>query len=678
MGDWTQKYRGIKGQPLIPEKVTKYWHDQKPYSGTEKFIDESFPPTSDSILSVGNVWCQNHQKQLESMGEWKFLRPEEFLEGDFCVYDNLVSQNDIMQGSLGDCYFLASLAAMTEFPGLINQNFKLGGERSHNGYYEILFFIDEEWQIVIVDDNIPVLQGQSYPTFCRSSRNVIWMMLLEKAWAKINGGFSNIIAGKACWPLHITTGFPCNLHYFQNFSHDSLWNLISYYDQRNDIMTCSTKKDGNGIVSSHQYTLRFAGEVKDPQNQDVVHKLVCLRNPWGSYEWKGDWSDNSDKWTPELKKLLGVEGKDDGVFYMTFDDFLEYFDGVDVAHSPNYNKSISTFTHTDYAPKVYNVYIENLSTLCVNVHANDLSDLQVSLFLSRYNRDNYHFENLQTSHLVSSSIYDGRIYNLSQGYYSIAVYPHCEKEFTLRFSNNGSSHIKPYYFSDSNLIFAQKINLHEIPEEYHKQIKSVHEKNCVENYGINLDSLWSEALLDQSIWKNCEQCNEYQEVKEKLCLNDMICVDIKDHGFSNFSTGYHPQESSGNSQMSTKKKVVVENHTLLSRSYDCNYRYLRVFFPHREIEKVTVNVTMRDQGWTSSDCSGSWIEAVVEDLEGKEIVRKTIFSNLAVPSWKEYSLEITPDHELFNLMNANNTLNIYAKSAWGWEIWVKSASCIID
>jgi len=23
-----------------------------------------------------------------------------------------------------------------------------------------------------------------------------------------------------------------------------------------------------------------------------------MRNPWGTGEWKGDWSDNSKKWTP--------------------------------------------------------------------------------------------------------------------------------------------------------------------------------------------------------------------------------------------------------------------------------------------------------------------------------------------------------------------------------------------
>lgn len=31
-------------------------------------------------------------------------------------------------------------------------------------------------------------------------------------------------------------------------------------------------------------------------------RLVCCRNPWGHFEWKGPWSDSSEEWTehPEV------------------------------------------------------------------------------------------------------------------------------------------------------------------------------------------------------------------------------------------------------------------------------------------------------------------------------------------------------------------------------------------
>jgi len=66
------------------------------------------------------------------------------------------------------------------------------------------------------------------------------------------------------------------------------------------------------------------------------HKLVRLRNPWGNFEWKGAFSDKDKaNWTPEMMKLCKIttaelENDEDGLFFMTFDDFLAHFTRVSV------------------------------------------------------------------------------------------------------------------------------------------------------------------------------------------------------------------------------------------------------------------------------------------------------------------------------------------------------------
>ena len=52
-------------------------------------------------------------------------------------------------------------------------------------------------------------------------------------------------------------------------------------------------------MGSHAYSVLKAAVVENKQGRIV--RLLLLRNPWGKFEWKGDWSYNSDSWTPELR-----------------------------------------------------------------------------------------------------------------------------------------------------------------------------------------------------------------------------------------------------------------------------------------------------------------------------------------------------------------------------------------
>ena len=78
-----------------------------------------------------------------------------------------------------------------------------------------------------------------------------------------------------------------------------------------------------GIISGHSYTILSAHEIYTEQGRQV--KLLKLRNPYGQVEWEGDWSDESDKWTPELRAELNVVIANDGIFYIAFHDYLKHF-----------------------------------------------------------------------------------------------------------------------------------------------------------------------------------------------------------------------------------------------------------------------------------------------------------------------------------------------------------------
>ena len=109
------------------------------------------------------------------------------------------------QGSIGDCYFMTAIANLSKYPNKVKQMFKQS-EKNEKGFYEIEVFIDGEKQIIIVDDYIPAYKSNKNIYFARSNKKKIWVILLEKAWAKVNGGYINIISGRALEALEFFTG----------------------------------------------------------------------------------------------------------------------------------------------------------------------------------------------------------------------------------------------------------------------------------------------------------------------------------------------------------------------------------------------------------------------------------------------------------------------------------------
>lgn len=81
-----------------------------------------------------------------------------------------------------------------------------------------------------------------------------------------------------------------------------------------------TKKNASGLASGHAYTVLSHIQLSDANKT----RLVKMRNPWGRENYYGDWSDiDSSLWTEETKEEAGWTALDDGIFYMSIEDYFE-------------------------------------------------------------------------------------------------------------------------------------------------------------------------------------------------------------------------------------------------------------------------------------------------------------------------------------------------------------------
>ena len=116
------------------------------------------------------------------------------------------------------------------------------------------------------------------------------------------------------------------------YTDDQIFGLLRTYIKKKALLTASIasgseEKRDTGLVAGHAYSILDAKRFNKGKQT-----LLKLRNPWGSFEWKGAWSDHAPEWdkNPTIKKLCKHVAADDGTFWISLEDFVQQFDNVDV------------------------------------------------------------------------------------------------------------------------------------------------------------------------------------------------------------------------------------------------------------------------------------------------------------------------------------------------------------
>ncbi|XP_069587932.1 calpain-3 isoform X1 [Ranitomeya imitator] len=334
------------------------------------FEDRDFPPNDTSLF---------YSQTFPIKFEWK--RPPEICENPQFIIGG-ANRTDICQGDLGDCWFLAAIACLTLNEKLLfrvippEQNFT----ENYAGIFHFQFWRYGDWIDVVIDDCLPTFNNQL--VFTKSSqRNEFWSALLEKAYAKLHGSYEALKGGNTTEAMEDFTGGVTEFYEIRDAPKD-LYKIMKKAFERGSLIGCSIDEkdillgtvptpdmgealkkmiegvgdtqldpDGlrpkppsaivpaqfetrmaSGLVKGHAYSLTG---VEETQFKGEKVKLVRLRNPWGQVEWNGSWSDNSKEWTiieKSEKSRLQHQIKEDGEFWMSFDDFMKNFTKLEICN----------------------------------------------------------------------------------------------------------------------------------------------------------------------------------------------------------------------------------------------------------------------------------------------------------------------------------------------------------
>ncbi|XP_061185731.1 calpain clp-1-like [Saccostrea echinata] len=296
------------------------------------YVDHDFP------LNVA-MGSEHGRKPLE----WK--RPPEFAS-DPCLFSDGTSRYDIGQGSIGTCWFLSSVSNVADKPQLLRRIIPRDsypvGTPQYDGIFHCRFWRFGYWDDVFIDDYLPIIYGnQIYSAHSNTDPSEMWVALLEKAFSRMYGSYTDVSGGMAADSyMALTGGVPEDINLKKmTMEPEQLHSRVRHALSSGAAVTCSVPSefDGHhGLVGGHEYSLTGAVMANGI-------RLFRVRNPWGNTEWTGPYSDGSREWQSLPKDIIDAPNKDDGEFYISLDHFLNFFSTLTICNiTPDFDSDGSS------------------------------------------------------------------------------------------------------------------------------------------------------------------------------------------------------------------------------------------------------------------------------------------------------------------------------------------------
>ncbi|CAK9114758.1 Calpain-1 catalytic subunit (Calcium-activated neutral proteinase 1) (CANP 1) (Calpain mu-type) (Calpain-1 large subunit) (Micromolar-calpain) (muCANP) [Durusdinium trenchii] len=222
------------------------------YVDDGRFIDSTFPPVDSSLgdAKPGRLFISQEQRS-----KTRWIRLPELLHFNQEISSEELAQRnqselkwqgmtagDLAQGFLGNCWLVASIAAIIKQPTWIRKLFVEADLVAGHFVIQLYDMASARWELVEVDDFVPCtleddwsdvpyaeqedgtrvynyndiytaqgtkcLRKKWLPLFGRPKGRQVWALILEKAMAKFVGSYAHLSGGTEPFAFMALTGFP--------------------------------------------------------------------------------------------------------------------------------------------------------------------------------------------------------------------------------------------------------------------------------------------------------------------------------------------------------------------------------------------------------------------------------------------------------------------------------------
>ena len=484
----------------IPKQVLikDYYRGQNFHKSSKEMLKEDvlFLPEKRNISSIDEEKrAFISENEIKILFSYKFLKLSQIYSLDFVdqTFYNDFIKNKIYFGELANINLVNSLLLLGSFKPIMVNKIKVLSK----SLFLVRLIIHGIIKWIVVDENIPVNENNCVPAFTYPEKpELAWVVLIEKAIAKVKNSYGNIIKDLASDFIELLIEVPLIPYPHIKVDKKEIWNLFTkarknnwlIFSEFNKSKECSYSWLSYFVISVFQYSEYKFVKLFIPNfnDEDKIKQINLIFN-----------TEQSKKIINETKTDTYYNERERSIKSLFVVDFDVFFKQLSTTYFVKYNEGYSysnkryMIDDRDYKISKLKVTKTSKVTLIMHIKKNKglnclEKEIPISrIIIARLNKISREYEIINSK---SRNDYDYDQLNITL------------KSKDYSFSNNKNRHINSFH--DTNTVF----NLNFVESSYGKKEKHLLELELEEGIYLVLFKVLINSPLKTviTLYSDCE------------------------------------------------------------------------------------------------------------------------------------------------------------------------------